>query len=317
MVKEILKEKEAIAYLSLENDLKTSHLAHSYLFYGELNPLKKDAAFLLAQSIIEDKNDFACETCNRCLRIKNNNYFDVIYVDGYKSLIKLEDIENIMSEFSRTSLEESKKKVYILDNVNNASTKAMNMLLKFMEEPTNDNTYGIFISDNIDTLLNTVVSRCEKVPFVSKDFSFLIDEYIQRGFDYVDAYLLSNIKHELLDINVNDECYLNGKEYVYKTIDNLSNRDYIPVLFSREFYSCVSKDDFKMCSDYYLDIFLKMLDDCLNNVSIDDEEYNSYLAKLSDDAPRLFEIMLDGKDKTINPVNRSLLFDQIAFKIIS
>ncbi len=318
MIKDLLKEKEAIAYLSLKNDLNSGHIAHSYLFYGDLNPFKKDVAFLLAQSIVEGKNDFACETCNTCRRIKDNLYFDVIYIDGYKGSIKKEDIENIMSQFSRTSLESSGKKVYIIDNINNISAKGINMLLKFMEEPSNDHTYGIFISDNIDTLLETIISRCEKVPFVTKDFSYLIKEYEKQGFDYIDAYLLSDIKHELVSIDVNDEAYLNGKEYAYKTIDSLNNRDYIPVLFSREFYSCVSKENFKQCSDYYLSIMLKMIHDALNDVRVDDDEYNGYLSILKDsDLNKLLDVFLRAKDKTNYAINRNLLFDQIAFEIIS
>ncbi len=318
MIKDLLKEKEAIAYLSLKNDLNSGHIAHSYLFYGDLNPFKKDVAFLLAQSIVEGENDFACETCNTCRRIKDNLYFDVIYIDGYKGSIKKEDIENIMSQFSRTSLESSGKKVYIIDNINNISAKGINMLLKFMEEPSNDHTYGIFISDNIDTLLETIISRCEKVPFVTKDFSYLIKEYEKQGFDYIDAYLLSDIKHELVSIDVNDEAYLNGKEYVYKTIDSLNNRDYIPVLFSREFYSCVSKENFKQCSDYYLSIMLKMIHDALNDVRVDDDEYNGYLNILKDsDLNKLLDVFLRAKDKTNYAINRNLLFDQIAFEIIS
>lgn len=318
MIKDLLKEKEAIAYLSLKNDLNSGHIAHSYLFYGDLNPFKKDVAFLLAQSIVEGKNDFACETCNTCRRIKDNLYFDVIYIDGYKGSIKKEDIENIMSQFSRTSLESSGKKVYIIDNINNISAKGINMLLKFMEEPSNDHTYGIFISDNIDTLLETIISRCEKVPFVTKDFSYLIKEYEKQGFDYIDAYLLSDIKHELVSIDVNDETYLNGKEYAYKTIDSLNNREYIPVLFSREFYSCVSKENFKQCSDYYLSIMLKMIHDALNDVRVDDDEYNRYLSILKDsDLNKLLDVFLRAKDKTNYAINRNLLFDQIAFEIIS
>ena len=175
MVKDVLKAKEPIVYLSLKNDLENNRLAQCYLLYGQVNPLKKDTAFLLAQSIIENKQSFACEECNTCLRIKDNKYFDVIYVDGTKSSIKVDDIEYIMSEFSRTSLEGSKK-VYIIDNINNASLKAVNMLLKFMEEPSSDDVYGIFISDDMDTLLDTIVSRCEKLPFMTRDFSYLINE---------------------------------------------------------------------------------------------------------------------------------------------
>ncbi len=321
MVKDILKEKETIAYLSLKNDLNSGHLAHSYLFHGEFSSLKKEAAFLLAQSIIENKNDFACEKCNTCRRIKENKYFDVIYVDGYSGLIKIEDIEYIMDEFSKTSLESANKKVYILDNVNNVSTKAINALLKFMEEPRNGNTYGILISDDIDNLLETVVSRCEKIPFMTRDFSYLIKEYENKGFEYIDAYLLSEIKRKFEDIDINNEAYLNAKEYAYKTIDTLDNINYLPILYAKEFYKCVNKDNFKECSDYYLDIMIKMLEDSIEDFVSKDDEYNSYLSKLKNaNNLKLAEVFLDVKSKLGSyniSLNRTLLFDQIASKIIS
>lgn len=321
MVKDILKEKETIAYLTLKNDLNSNHLAHSYLFCGEFSSLKKEAAFLLAQSIIENKNDFACEKCNTCRRIKENKYFDLIYVDGYNKTIKIEDVEYIMDEFSKTSLESANKKVYILDNVNNASNKAINALLKFMEEPRNSNTYGILISDDSDDLLKTVVSRCKKVSFMTKDFSYLIKEYENRGFEYIDAYLLSEIKHKFEDIDINDEVYLNAKEYVYKTIDSLDNLDYLPILYAKEFYKCVNKDSFKKCSDYYLDIMIKMLEDSIEDFVSEDDEYNSYLLKLKKaNNLKLSQVFLDAKSKLSSyniSLNRTLLFDQIAFSIIS
>ena len=205
MVKEELQKSEPIVYQTLQNALKNNKVAHSYLFSGEYNPLKIETAYLMAQSIVEGKNDFACEECNTCKRIRNNEYFDVIYVDGYKSSIKKDDIENILDEFSRTSLESSGKKIYILANINNSSVKVLNMILKFMEEPSNENTYGIFITDRKEDLLPTIVSRCQDVPFLTRDFSFLIDRYIENGFDYIDAYLLSNILHsfdEEFDLNV-------------------------------------------------------------------------------------------------------------------
>ncbi len=317
MVKDTLKAKEPIVYLSLKNDLNNDHLANCYLLYGDVNPLKKETAFLLAQSIIEDKKDFACEVCNTCLRIKENKYFDVIYVDGYKETIKKEHIENIMSEFSRTSLE-GLKKVYIIDNINNASTKVDNMLLKFMEDNSSANTYGIFISDDIDGLLDTIVSRCEKIPFLTRDFSFLISEYQNKGFDYIDAYILSNIKHNCNEIDLNDEAYLNAKEYAFKTIDSLDNKIYIPILYSKEFYNSVSKDLFKATSDYYLDIMILLLEDSINNVQIQDDEYNTYLKILKKhDRAKLLQVFLKGKQCSNYPVNRTLLFDQMAFSIIS
>lgn len=318
MIKDILKEKEPIAYLSLKNDLVSNRLTHSYLLYGELNPLKIEVAFLLAQSIIEAKNDFACETCTTCKRIKERKYFDVIYIDGYEKSIKKEDIEYITDQFSRTSLEDGNKKVYIISNINNSSPKVLNMILKFMEEPTNSDTYGIFISDNIDGLLPTVVSRCQKIPFVTKDFSSVIKDYMKVGFEEIDAYLLSNIKHQFDNtLDLNDEKYLSAKEYVYKTIDYLNDVNYIPILFYKEFYPSVNKDDFKETSDLYLDMMIIMLQDAISNNFKKDDEYNTYLNKLNEyNAAKLLEIFLKAKDKCKVAINRQLLFDQIASQII-
>lgn len=320
MVKEELEEKEPIAYQSLYNALSNNKVAHSYLFSGEYSPLKIDSAYLLAQSIIEDKKDFACEECNTCKRIRNNEYYDVIYVDGYKSMIKKDEIDNILDEFSRTSLESSGKKVYILANINNASVKVLNMILKFMEEPSNSNTYGIFITDNKQDLLPTIVSRCQDIPFLTRDFSFLIDKYMEAGFDYVDSYLLSNILHSFDEnFDLNDPTYLSAKEYVYKTIENLDNKQYIPVMYSQEYYPTFKdRDELKRSVDYYLTIMIKMIEDSLVNKQIEDEEYNSHLEMIRKSNPtRLLQIFSEALEKTYANAERKLLFDAISYEIIS
>lgn len=320
MIKTELQEREPIAYRSLLNALQNKKVAHSYLFSGEYSPLKIDSAYLLAQSIIEGNNDFACEECDTCRRIRKNEYFDVIYVDGYKSSIKKDDIETILNEFSRTSLESSGKKVYILANINNSSNKVLNMILKFMEEPSNSNTYGIFITDKKEDLLPTIVSRCQDIPFLTRDFSFLIDRYIENGFDYIDAYLLANILHSYdPDFDLNDPYYLTAKEYVYKTLDNLDNKTYIPVMFYKEFYTAFKdRDDLKKCCDYYLSIMIKMIEDAIVNKLSEDSEYNDYLRIIRKyDTSKLLEIFVKASDKTLVNAERKLLFDAISYEIIS
>lgn len=318
MIKDVLKKQELTAYLSLKHDLESGKLAHSYLFYGELNPLKTEAAFLMAQSIIEGSGTFACEECEQCKRIRQLKHLDVIYINGYKASIKVNDIEQLMMEFSKTAAEQSGRKVYIIDNINNSSQKVLNMILKFMEEPGSRSTYGIFLSDNIDGLLPTVVSRCRRVEFKTRDFLYLIAEYEKHGFENTDAYLLSRIKHCYEDMDLNDECYTNSREYVYKTIGNLDNRDYLPAMFFNEFYTCVNKDDFKLLSDYYLSIMQIVISDALIFNTRDDNEYNNCLNILRNrDLVKLMEIFMDASKKAKTNINRQLLFDQIGAHLIS
>ena len=319
MIKDKLKESEKIAYTILKNTLESGRLAHSYLFSGELNNLKIEVAYLLAQSIIEGKNDFACEECNTCKRIRNNEYFDVIYIDGYEGLIKNEMIEHIMDEFSKTALEASGKKVYIIANVNNASNKALNAILKFMEEPGNDNTYSIFITDRKEELLPTIVSRCLEIPFITRDFSHIYQEYENLGYSEVDSRLLTNSFHMFIDnIEEEKELFFNAKQLVYETIDNLDNKDYIPLLYYQDIYNEYKNEDLKIITNYYLDIFIYMIEDCISAYIGDDDEYNEKLMIIkNNNYLKLLEILEEAKDKLLINVERKLLFDGIAFSIIS
>ena len=300
--------------------MRNDRVAHSYLFSGEYNPLKIETAYLLAQSIVEGKGDFACEECAICRRIRRNEYFDVIYVDGYASTIRKDDVEYILEQFAQTSLESAGRKVYILANINNSSTKVLNMILKFMEEPSSSNTYGIFITDHKEDLLETIVSRCEEIPFLTRDFSFLIEKYTAKGFDDTDAYLLAHILHRYDDeFDLNDRYYLNAKEYVYRTIDLLDDKTYIPLMFYKDFYPAFKdRDDFKKCVDYYLAIMIRMIEDASEGKVLGDSEYDAHLARILDhDAGKLLDIFIKAGDGVAMNAERKLLFDAAAQEIIS
>ena len=66
MIKELLEENEKIIYQSMVNVFKSGNIPQTLLLAGPSNPLKKEAAVFLAQSIIEDRKDLACEECERC-----------------------------------------------------------------------------------------------------------------------------------------------------------------------------------------------------------------------------------------------------------
>ena len=49
LIQDRLRESESVAYTCLRNALKEQKVAHSYLFSGEYNPLKIEAAYLLGK----------------------------------------------------------------------------------------------------------------------------------------------------------------------------------------------------------------------------------------------------------------------------
>ena len=72
MIKEILERKEKVLYQTIKNALENHKVGHSFLLAGDKNPLKLDTAYLIAQSIIEDKAKFADEESIISKRIRNN-----------------------------------------------------------------------------------------------------------------------------------------------------------------------------------------------------------------------------------------------------
>ena len=63
--------------------------------------MKKDAAILLAQSLLCKGNTFACEECDLCKGVKAHEYADMIYLDGSEISIKKEDIKSCRNHLKK------------------------------------------------------------------------------------------------------------------------------------------------------------------------------------------------------------------------
>lgn len=319
MIKEELKKSEPIIYQILSRTFKHNKLAHSYLLDGQANSLKKKTAILIAQSIIEDRNDLACEDCVRCQRIAEGKYFDAIFVDGSDRAIVKEDIDKIFEEFHTTSLENSPKKVFIINLIENANTKVWNMILKSIEEP-NKNSYWIFISDNTSAIPNTIVSRCARLSFHHHDEADIEAHYRELGFDDIDAYLLTEINKEKLEMDLNDKAYLMAKDFVEKTIDSLNDPYKLEFIFIDEWYGTSKKSDnelIKRSQDYYLSIMIRILLDKVANKNLDDSWYRQLMEKIvKEDVGKLLEVFYEIKDLSLSKLERKLLFDRLAYKLV-
>ena len=63
---------------------------------------------------------------------------------------------------------------------------------------------------------------------------------------------------------------------------------------------------------------IKMIEDAILKKRIDDNEYNDYLDNLSkQNITKLFEIFSSNKDKVLVNPQRNLLFDAIAYDLLS
>ncbi len=85
-----------------------------------------------------------------------------------------------------------------------------------------------------------------------------------------------------------------------------------------DYYNNTGKDDFRLSSDYFFFMILRMLEDAISGHYLNDEAYDKRLDELrKHDLAFLFNIFEDAYEKSFSPTNRQLLFDQISYKIIS
>ncbi len=182
------------AILSLKNFIKTGKVPPAMIFYGPAGVGKAKAAIAFAQALNCQNlsNDFEpCQNCQSCKQIEMKTHPDIIFADyAYQAaLLKEEEDEqqNIKIETVRSLTTASQQKavaakwkVFIIDKAEKLVTAAANALLKFIEEPP-QNTVWILISSKRETMLSTIKSRCQSIPFAPLSTD-IIEEILKDNF---------------------------------------------------------------------------------------------------------------------------------------
>ncbi|KAF1678510.1 MULTISPECIES: DNA polymerase III subunit delta' [Bacillus] len=209
----------------LYNSIEKDRLSHAYLFEGKKGTGKLDAALLLAKSFfcLEDGAE-PCERCRNCKRIESGNHPDLHLVQPDGLSIKKAQIQALQEEFSKTGLE-SHKKLYIISHADQMTANAANSLLKFLEEPNKD-TMAILITEQPQRLLDTIISRCQTLPFQPLQPKAIEDRLIEQDVSAHMARLLANMTNnvsEAVELSRNDE-FAESRAKVIKLYEVLHQR---------------------------------------------------------------------------------------------
>ncbi|MBQ1826743.1 MAG: AAA family ATPase [Erysipelotrichaceae bacterium] len=324
---ELLKEKQPVVYSTLYNSLKNGHLSHCYLFVGDKGTYKKETALLLAQSLIcqeKEKGEvWGCEQCIDCIRVLSGNYFDLIVLEGTKETIKTEDISKMQQQFDKTALEAAGVKILIIDGAENLTGKSANSLLKMIEEPQGNLTV-IFITERIERILPTIVSRCQVINFKPLSRLSLQNAALEKGLDPLSAHLASQLvqsEDQLVELN-SDPVFSSALNYFIE----FANR-----LFS-DFNECVyytqscgfkagesdNRSSARSCLQMFLSIATIFVHDCLHNETVDDQSWSALLEKARDRKfhPALFlKSVSNAQDCLLFASNQSLVIDQLLYSL--
>ncbi len=149
---------------TLGNAITHARLHHAYLFCGARGVGKTSMARIFAKSINCEKGPTLtpCQICDHCQAITRGSSMDVIEIDGASNT----GVDNIreLREQVKYVPNDSRYKIYIIDEVHMLSTSAFNALLKTLEEPP-AHVIFVFATTEPHKLPITILSRCQRYDF--------------------------------------------------------------------------------------------------------------------------------------------------------
>ena len=160
---------QPIVYNILSNAIAHDKLSHAYLFDSNGNSDVEKIVLSFTKMIITNNILDENEKNNICMRIDDGNYVDVKIIEPDGIWIKKDQLLDLQSEFSKKAIE-GNKKVYIIKSADKMNVQTANSILKFLEEPVDD-IIAILIVDNINLVIQTIVSRCQIIKLNKKSMS--------------------------------------------------------------------------------------------------------------------------------------------------
>lgn len=148
-------QKKLISHF--ENCVKTDCLRQSYIIKGEKGLGKKTAAKKIAEYIMCQSHS-ACGTCSGCQSVKMGAHPDCTIISNEdKKVIAVDKLRAMKKDvFTKPAI--SKYRLFIIENAHLMDAPGQNAILKIIEEPPSYAVF-IFICDNLNTILPTILSR--------------------------------------------------------------------------------------------------------------------------------------------------------------
>lgn len=233
----IIGQKRAISILT--RAVKSQRMPHAFLFHGPEGVGKEAVAYEVAKAQFCQEDEIYCGACRDCIRVSQLSHPDLIVVypapkqpkneelqavtqsivknPYYRAMpwanpfILIDVIRGIKKTVSMTSYE-NKGRVIIFLDAHRMTTEAANSLLKILEEPLGK-TMLILVSSQMNSLLPTIVSRCQQLRFDPIHWKDIETALVERErVSPEQAKIFSRISFgnyrralELLDENINDK----------------------------------------------------------------------------------------------------------------
>ncbi len=161
---------------TLQNAVRSNKVHHAFLFTGTRGVGKTTTARVLAKALCCQNSDGPtaepCGECASCKGIATGNWVDVNEIDGASSN-SVNDVR-VLRDNVQYRPQQSRYKIYIIDEVHMLSTAAFNALLKTLEEPP-EHVKFMFATTESHKIPQTILSRCQRYDFKSVAAAELVE----------------------------------------------------------------------------------------------------------------------------------------------
>lgn len=292
------KEKQNVVYQILKKAVNNNKYSHAYLFEVNGNNDAFNIALSFAKLLLcpnKYSNNNNCVNCTQCHRIDNDDFLELKIIAPDGLWIKKDQLKELQHAFKVKGIETSKR-VYIITDANKLNESSSNTLLKFLEEPP-DNVIAILLSDNIYSLLDTIVSRCQIISLRKNDDD-KIEQSLSLNNEDTDELITSTIKFiNYLEKN-GLKTILNSKKIFLNVFDN---KDKLITFFE------ISLLLYKDTINYKIENKLKYF----NKNDIIEVEKNNNLNQLIEKMQKFMHL----KDYIYVNANTNLLIDKLIIDI--
>ena len=308
--------EQPIIYKTLVNSLKNNKCSHAYLLDSNGYSNSLDFAIAFAKSILCPNNYFNCTNCKNCYQCKNidnREFLELKIIEAEGQWIKKNQLEELQYDFSKKSIL-GNKKVYIINGAEKLNVSSSNSLLKFLEEPE-EGIIAILITNNMNQLLDTIISRCQILKLNPSKKNNL-------------GNILENLGNNLYNNKEEIENYINNEENLvkinkivefikYYEDNKIKTLIYINKLWNQYFKE---RQDINIAFNimllFYKDVFNYFLG---NNLEIFENYVNDikYIAEKNkiDVIISKINVIMNLKEKIKFNINNNLLMDKLLIEL--